>query len=109
MDSAIEMSEAAQDWFEGLSADTVAELDSPPISLLVTGAAIAAGVATRHGLKSCWKQLRGVDPPENPTAADVTWADALMWAAAVGAAVGVARVLGRLGASAAAEKIAARR
>ncbi|MEQ8848185.1 DUF4235 domain-containing protein [Botrimarina sp.] len=75
--------------------DAAAQIESPPESLLVTGAAIAAGVATRKGLKAVWKRVAGVEPPDSPTKAGVTWRDALIWGAAVGAAVGVARVIGQ--------------
>lgn len=70
-------------------------------SVAVTGAAVAAGIATRRGLQTLWKQWRGTEPPEDPAAPGVTWPDALIWAMAVGAAVGVARVLSRRGTTAA--------
>lgn len=93
------------DVFHGEDAD----LDAPPESLLSTGAAIAAAVATRKALKVLWKNAYGTEPPDTPTKAGVTWKDALLWAAAVGAAVGVARVIGQRGADVAAQRIAARR
>jgi hypothetical protein len=109
MESLLELPEQVSEWVEGAGTDAGVELASPPESVLVTATAIAAGVATRRGLKACWKRLRGTAPPDNPTAAGVTWVDALTWAAAVGAAVGIARVMGRRGASVAARKWAAHR
>jgi hypothetical protein len=84
--------------------DGVVQLESPPESLVVSGAAIVAGVATRKCLSAAWKQLRKDDPPVNPAAQGVGWADALIWAVSVGAAIGVARVCTRRGVSAAARK-----
>jgi Protein of unknown function (DUF4235) len=80
-------------------------LDSPPESWLVTGSAITVGVVTRRTLMATWKRWRGTPPPHNPAAADVTWPDALIWAASVGAAVGVARVLSRRGVTAALRRV----
>lgn len=76
-------------------------LDKPEDSVAVTAVAIAAGVATRHGLRAAWKRWRGEEPPLNPAAPGVTWSEAVIWAAAVGAAVGVSRVLSRRSATAA--------
>ncbi|MBW3596272.1 MAG: DUF4235 domain-containing protein [Planctomycetes bacterium] len=74
---------------------------TPQESILVTAAAVAAGVLTRRALRAAWKQWRGTAPPLNPMADDVNWTDAMIWAAAVGAAAGVARVLSRRGATSA--------
>lgn len=109
MDSLLEIPEEFGDALEGIGFDTGAELDSPPESVLVSATAVLAAVATRRGLKALWKNRRGCDPPDNPSAMGVAWSDVLVWAAAVGAAAGVARVLGRRSASAAARKLAARR
>lgn len=68
--------------------------------IVETGAAIAAGVGTRLLLKSVWKLTRGTEPPVNPADSETRWSDALMWAASVGAAIGVARVLARRGTAA---------
>ena len=79
-------------------------LDNLPESLLITGTAIAAGVLMRRSLVSVWKAWRGADPPANPADPDVSWTDAMIWAAAVGTTVGVARVLGRRGSTALARR-----
>ena len=91
------------------SDDPTPALDSPPESLLVTGSAIAAGVMTRKVLKGLWTRVRGSDPPNNPAQPDVTWTEALTWAAAVGAAVGVSRVLSRRGTTAAVNRLSSKR
>ena len=75
-------------------------LDEPEESVVVTAIAIAAGVATRHALRAAWKHRRGKEPPINPAAPGVTWSEAITWGAAVGAAVGVSRVLSRRSATA---------
>lgn len=80
---------------ESLSSEQDPAVDSPPESLMVTGAAVAAGVLTNRVLKATWKQARGTEPPINPAAASVSWSDALIWAASVGAAIGVSRVCAR--------------
>ena len=82
------------------------ELENAPESILITGAALAAGVLVRRSLVSVWKAWRGSEPPDNPADPEVTWSDALIWAAAVGTSVGVARVLGRRGSTGLARKYA---
>ena len=72
-----------------------ASYDTPPESVVMTAAAIGAGVATRKVCKKLWTKWRGEEPPVNPADSQVSWSDALIWAASVGAAVGVARVLSR--------------
>lgn len=84
-----------QSWGETLTEDLDPAVESPPASLAVTGAAIAAGMLTNHLLKATWRQVRGNEPPVNPAADGVTWSEALIWAGTVGAAIGVSRVLAR--------------
>lgn len=74
-------------------------------SLFVNGTAVAAGLATKVALESMWRFVRRDEPPTNPAAAGVTWTDAITWAAAVGAAMGVSRALTRRGATAAWRKV----
>jgi hypothetical protein len=57
------------------------------------GAAILAGVAARKVLTAAWRKGTGDDPPANPESPDTTWLQAIGWALASGAAVGVARML----------------
>jgi len=77
------------------SVDIVEE--SRAAKLFVNGAAVAAGVATKSALEALWRTTRDEEPPNNPAAPDVSWRDALIWAASVGAAMGVAKVLSRRG------------
>ncbi len=74
---------------------------SPPESWLLAGAALLGGIAANRALIAAWQKTRGEKPPINPAARDVSWRDAILWAAAVGAAVGVARVVTRRGATSA--------
>lgn len=99
------LTKAKGGWLPHRDGFDVERLDSPPESLLVTGSAIAAGVLTRRALVSVWKRSRHTEPPQNPAAPGVTWTDAVIWAASVGAAVGVARVLSRRGMTAAMRRL----
>ena len=58
-----------------------------------TVSAIAAGVATKKLLEVAWKTATGHAPPENPEHPDVQWWEAVSFAIASGAAIGVARML----------------
>lgn len=58
-----------------------------------TVSAIAAGVATKKLLEAAWKTATGHAPPENPEHPDVQWWEAVSFAIASGAAIGVARML----------------
>lgn len=58
-----------------------------------TVSAIAAGVATKRLLEVAWKTATGHAPPENPEHPDVQWWEAVSFAIASGAAIGVARML----------------
>ena len=78
-----------------------ADLGTPPESWLISAAALGAGVLTRKALMQAWGRFRGSKPPENPAGPGVTWTDALIWAVATGATIGVARVISRRMASAA--------
>ena len=60
--------------------------------LSVATAALAAW-ATRRLLVVVWRQVRHQDPSEVP--ARSSWLEAVTWAAAAGAGVGVARVLAK--------------
>jgi len=82
-------------WGESLTEDLDPAIESPPESLAVTGAAVAAGMLTNRLLTAAWKRWRGKDPPVNPAASGVTWSEALIWAGTVGAAIGINRVFAR--------------
>lgn len=62
---------------------------------LSTVAAIGAGILVRNLVSRVWTHTTGEEPPANPADPSVAWRQALGWAVATGAAVGVARVLGR--------------
>ena len=62
---------------------------------LSTISAIGAGILTRSLVTKAWTKKTGQEPPNDPTAEDVSWKDAVSWAAAAGVAVGVGRVVGR--------------
>ncbi len=57
------------------------------------GAAIGAGVAARKVATTGWKLATGDDPPVNPEAPETSVGEAVAWALASGAVVGVARLL----------------
>jgi hypothetical protein len=57
------------------------------------GSAITAGIAARKLTTTTWKIATGNDPPANPQSPDTTWREALSWAVASGAIVGIARLL----------------
>jgi hypothetical protein len=56
-------------------------------------AAITAGIAAKKVATTAWEKGTGSPPPANPESPDTTWAQALGWAVATGAVVGVARML----------------
>lgn len=58
-----------------------------------TLSAVAAGIATKKLLDFAWKAATGHPPPENPEHPDVQWYEAVSFAVASGAAVGLARML----------------
>lgn len=61
--------------------------------LFGTVSAISAGVATKKMLEMAWKTATGHAPPANPEHPDVQWWEAISFAIASGAAIGVARML----------------
>jgi hypothetical protein len=57
------------------------------------GSAVLAGIAARKVMTAAWRKGTGGDPPANPESPDTTWAQAVAWALASGAAIGLARML----------------
>jgi hypothetical protein len=55
--------------------------------------AVLAGVAARKVLSTAWVKGTGHQPPNNPESPTTTWQEAVAWAAASGALVGLARML----------------
>lgn len=74
------------------------------IHWLATGAAATlAAFAVRNALENTWNHFLHDedDTPENPADDDVSWSEALAFAALSGLLVGVTRVIARRGATAA--------
>jgi len=61
--------------------------------MLAAGAAVGATVVARRLVTSGWTATTGKEPPANPENPEVSWPEAVGWAVASGAAVGVARLL----------------
>jgi Protein of unknown function (DUF4235) len=61
--------------------------------VLGTGAAIGAAVVAKKLVTSGWTAATGKQPPANPEDPEVSWPEAVSWAVASGAFVGVARLL----------------
>jgi hypothetical protein len=61
--------------------------------LFATFSAVAAGMMTRKILTLIFRKTTGKPPPANPEAPSTSWQEALGWAAASGAAMGLARML----------------
>ena len=64
---------------------------------LASGA--GAGAATRALLHTGWRRARGAEPPANPASPTTSWPEALIWAAASGVAMAVARLVAQRGAA----------
>ncbi|MEO3937145.1 DUF4235 domain-containing protein [Dermatophilaceae bacterium Soc4.6] len=61
--------------------------------LLGTGAAVLAGSVANKVVSRCWKVVSGKDAPNDPlNTDDVSWREALLFAAITGFAVEAARV-----------------
>jgi hypothetical protein len=65
-----------------------------------TGLAIVAGLVVRKVFVVVWRAATSHDPPTNPAAPDTSWGEALGWALASGAAIGVGRMVATRGATA---------
>ena len=63
--------------------------------ILGIGAAACAAMTARAALKAGWSLVTKRDPPLNPASRDTAWGEALAWALATGATVGVARLAAR--------------
>jgi hypothetical protein len=70
---------------------------------------IATGVVTRKismsVLDKVWRKTKKSEPPADPASPGTPWADALIWAAASGVAVGVSRLVTTKGAATAKMKL----
>ena len=56
---------------------------------------LLAARAVSAATSKAWAKRKATEPPVNPRQADVPWFQAILWAAAVGAAIGVARLLAK--------------
>jgi len=56
-------------------------------------AALVAATAARKALNASWRAATGKPPPANPASPEVQMREALLWAAASGTIVAVARML----------------
>src|SRR5215469_3930566 len=56
-------------------------------------AALAAAFVTKKVVTTAWTKTTGKEPPENPEDPEVGWVEALGWAAMMGVAVSIARLL----------------
>lgn len=61
--------------------------------LLGTTSAIVAGMAARKAFITIWTKSTGRTPPANPAAPGTQWSEAIPFAIASGAALGLARML----------------
>lgn len=63
--------------------------------ILAAGAGMLAGALTRNLVASAWRAATDSEPPEDPQSPRTDWSTAIAWAAASGAAVGVAQLVAR--------------
>ena len=61
--------------------------------VFATGAAVGAAAVARMLVTSGWTAATGKEPPANPEDPEVSWPEAVGWAVASGALIGVARLL----------------
>ena len=73
-------------------------------TLVSSGVAIGASMVARKAVAKGWEKAAGHEPPVMDDDVDVSWFEAIAWAAAIGAAVGVARVVSRRSAAVVWEK-----
>jgi hypothetical protein len=60
---------------------------------------LVAARTSKKVLDTTWAKTRGGEPPRNPAAPGTSWPEALSWAIAAGATVGVARLVAARGAA----------
>ena len=69
------------------------ETGSTGYKVLAMVASLLGAFLARKLLTTTWKLASGKEPPENPAHPTVTWPEAVSWAVASGAAVGLARLI----------------
>ncbi len=62
---------------------------------LATGSAVLGAMAARKMLTSGWEAAAHAEPPTNPADPTTDLREALLWSAATGAVVGVARMVAK--------------
>ena len=73
--------------------------------LFVGGAAALGSFVVRQGLNQAWRLAWDEDPPQDPSASDVAWRDAIAWTVATGVVVSLGRLVARRGAAAGWERL----
>jgi hypothetical protein len=68
-----------------------------------------AALASRQLLRRGWTAWRKEPPPRNPESPDVSWRDAVLWAAASGLVIGVGRLVAKRGAAVGWKKLTGRK
>lgn len=63
--------------------------------VLTKVSSIAGAMVVRNLLKTGWEKITHKQPPVNPAAPSVIWREALLWGAATGMMVGIAKVVTR--------------
>ncbi|MFZ0390508.1 MAG: DUF4235 domain-containing protein [Calditrichia bacterium] len=66
--------------------------------LVGAGSALLAGMAVKKVLGAGWQKVMDEEPPKNPASRSTSWGDAVLWTAATGVVIGVAKMLARRGA-----------
>jgi hypothetical protein len=61
--------------------------------LMALVASVFGAMIARKLLTFAWRSVSGKEPPANPEHPEVTWGEAVSWAVASGAVVGVARMV----------------
>ena len=77
----------------------------PAENALALVAAMGATLLARNALQAGWEQAFKRQAPKNPASPEVNWKEALVWGAASGAMVGLARIASRRLSSKAYQKI----
>ena len=65
--------------------------------VLAAGTGIVAAKSVGKALDGTWARTRGGEPPRNPADPQVQWGEAVLWAVASGAAVGLAKLVAARG------------
>lgn len=73
------------------------QLDSEEVlwKIAAAGVGLAAAVVTRSAIRALWRGAKDEEPPDDPASPEVSWGDAIAWAALSGLAVGVAELVAR--------------